>query len=102
MNKLLNKNSSLFGRLELKKIMKKILILFISLSFSFNVNAKAPNFNGSLNDNIKKYDWELKSIKAKKLGKFPAELYTLEKDGYILKCLTIFDDSFSETSCNLP
>ena len=82
--------------------MKKTLILLISLSICFNVNAKEPNFNDSLNENIKKYDWKLKSTTAKKLGKYPTELYTLEKDGYILKCLTIFSDGFADTSCNLP
>ena len=82
--------------------MKKIIILIVTLSFSLSVHAKEPEFNFSLNDNIKKYSWKLKSTKAKKLGKYPAELYTLEKDGYILKCFTIYGDGFSNTSCDLP
>lgn len=81
----------------------KIIILFLSiLYFSSNANAEIPEYNSSLNENINKYGWKLKSTKSKKVGKAPAELYTLKKDGYILKCISYFRMYSSETECFLP
>lgn len=87
--------------------MKRVLILILPLvllsMYNSELRAEEPKHSySSLNDNINKFSWKLKSTKPKKLSNWPAELYTLEKNGYILKCLTTFDNAYVETTCQLP
>ena len=84
--------------------MKTLSAIFILLILSFNnqLQAQEPEFQDSLNENIKVHSWKLRSTKAKKIGTRTAELYTLTKNGYILKCVTSYSLYDAETSCYLP
>lgn len=86
--------------------MKKIfLIVALSLFMYGNgiANDHAPIFSkDSLNSNLLEYKWDIWKVDNFYENKLFAEIYTLIKDDWILKCLIKYNDEGQITSCNLP
>ena len=70
--------------------MKKLFIILTFIICSNFANAEAPEYDDFLNENIKKYGWKIQNSKMITMGEYPAEIHTLTKSGYILKCITIY------------
>ena len=83
--------------------MKKIFIISISIIFfSKIVLAEEPDYSLSLNENINKHGWKVKSSKFSKMGETPIEIYTLINNGFILKCFIRYYPSNTASYCELP
>ena len=85
--------------------MKKLLgILVLSLLWcNVSFADKKPKFSYiSLNENIIKYGWKIKSIKFASAKGFPVEIYTLTKGKWIMKCNLRYIHTMMSTTCYLP
>ena len=56
----------------------------------------------SVNENIIKYGWKIKSIKFASAKGFPVEIYTLTKGKWIMKCNLRYIHTMMSTTCYLP
>jgi len=82
--------------------MKKLFIILTFIICSNSAIAEEPEYDDLLNDNIKKYGWKIQNSKMTKIGEYPAEIHTLTKSGYILKCLTIYRVKNLQSHCETP
>ena len=89
--------------MERKKYMKKIFVLIFLLNFFLSkiVLATEPEHSDDLNENIIKYGWKLKSTTVTQLKGFPSEIFTLNKDKYILKCIITYRPAIT-SECLIP
>ena len=80
--------------------------LFISLFFILifsPVKSEIPNFEiRDLNKNIIEHKWKVMRTNFIGIKSYPVELYTLSKNGYILKCQVAYLKDRIETYCMEP
>ena len=82
--------------------MKKLFFVFIFFVFSSFALAEEPKHTNSLNENIKKLSWKLVSTKSVKMKDYPAEINTLTRFGYVLKCVIIYYPHEIDSYCETP
>ena len=75
-------------------------ILFIF--FSTKLLANEPEYSDSLNENRIKFGWSVRNLEVIRIGEAPAEIYTLTKGSYTLKCFIIYRANSLSTYCDLP
>tara|TARA_B100001175_G_C19205046_1_gene493198 strand:- start:60 stop:308 length:249 start_codon:yes stop_codon:yes gene_type:complete len=82
--------------------MKKLFIILTFIICSNFALAEEPEYDDYLNENIKKYGWKIQTSKITTIGENPAEIHTLTKSGYILKCITIYRVGNLRSYCETP
>ena len=82
--------------------MKKLFIILTFIICSNFALAEVPEYDDFLNENIKKYGWKIQTSKMTTMKEYPAEIHTLTKSGYILKCITIYRVSNLQSHCETP
>ena len=82
--------------------MKRILICLFFLIFSTKLLANEPEYSDSLNENRIKFGWSVRNLEVIRIGEAPAEIYTLTKGSYTLKCFIIYRANSLSTYCDLP
>ena len=82
--------------------MRKIFIIIIcSFFYTSYSNGEEPKYSDSLNENINKYQWKIKSSKFTS-NQIPVEIITLQKKNYIIKCVLGYTFDYIESYCELP
>ena len=83
--------------------MKRILICLLFIIFSTKLFANEPDYSfDSLNKNKYEFGWKVSNLEIIRIGDAPAEIYTLTKSSYILKCFIIYRVNSIRTFCELP
>ena len=84
----------------MKKLSFFLIIFFILVNPVFS---EIPEFDyQNLNKNINEYKWKVVRTNFIKIKDTPIELYTLSKNGFILKCQVAYLLSRQETNCLDP
>ena len=81
--------------------MKKLFFVFIFFVFSSFALAEEPKYSNKLNENINKLSWKLVSTKSVKMKDYPAEINTLTRFGYVLKCVIIYFPDEIDSYCEI-
>ena len=85
--------------------MKKLSLYIFLVLMVCNVGVadEKPKISyNSVNENIIKYGWKIKSIKFASAKGFPVEIYTLTKGKWIMKCNLRYIHTMMSTTCYLP
>ena len=85
--------------------MKKLLGMIVLGLLWCNVGIadEEPKYSySSINKNIIEYGWKIKSIKSATTKGYPAEIYTLTKGKWIMKCAIRYVQTMISTTCDLP
>jgi len=82
--------------------MRKIFIIIICSFFCSSFSrGEEPKYSDSLNENINKFNWKIKSSKFTS-NKIPVEIITLQKNNHIIKCVLGYTFDYIESYCELP
>lgn len=84
-------------------MLKFLVILFCSVFIINPANSEIPNYNTrDLNSNIIEHKWKVMRTNFIGIKGYSVELYTLSKNGYILKCQVAYFQNRIETYCLEP